>query len=42
VLPDVREPDVVRFGFSPLDTRFADVHDALDRTRDLVERGEHL
>jgi kynureninase len=41
VLPDFREPDVVRFGFSPLDTRFADVHDALERTRDLVARGEH-
>jgi kynureninase len=42
VLPDFREPDVVRFGFSPLDTRFADVFDALERTRALVERGEHL
>ena len=42
VLPDHREPDVVRFGFSPLDTRFEDVHDALERTRDLVARGEHL
>lgn len=42
VLPDFREPDVVRFGFSPLDTRFADVFVALDRTRALVERGEHL
>jgi kynureninase len=41
VLPDFREPDVVRFGFSPLDTRFADVHDALERTRDLVARSEH-
>jgi kynureninase len=42
VLPDFREPDVVRFGFSPLDTRFADVFDALERTRALVEGGEHL
>jgi len=42
VLPDFRAPDVVRFGFSPLDTRFADVHDAIDRTRGLVERAEHL
>ena len=42
VLPDFRAPDVVRFGFSPLDTRFVDVHDAIDRMRDLVERGEHL
>ena len=35
VLPDFRAPDVVRFGFSPLDTRFVDVFDALDRTRAL-------
>ena len=42
VLPDFREPDVVRFGFSPLDTRFADVHDAMERTRDLVAAGAHL
>jgi len=42
VLPDFREPNVVRFGFSPLDTRFADVFDALDRARDLVARGVHL
>jgi kynureninase len=42
VLPDFREPDVVRFGFSPLETRFADVFDALERTRNLVVAGEHL
>ncbi|MCW2992334.1 MAG: kynureninase [Solirubrobacterales bacterium] len=42
VVPDFREPDVVRFGFSPLDTRFADVHDALERTRELVAAGGHL
>jgi kynureninase len=42
VLPDFREPDVIRFGFSPLDSRFADVHAALDRTRTLTEREEHL
>lgn len=42
VVPDFREPDLVRLGLSPLDTRFADVHDALERTRALVERGEHL
>lgn len=42
VLPDFREPDVVRFGFSPLDTRFADVFDALAATRQIVEEGRHL
>ncbi|MFL5843883.1 MAG: aminotransferase class V-fold PLP-dependent enzyme [Solirubrobacteraceae bacterium] len=42
VLPDFREPDLVRFGFGPLDTRFTDVHDAFARTRDLVAAGTHL
>ena len=29
------------FGFAPLYTRFVDVWDALDRLREVVERGEH-
>lgn len=29
VIPDFREPDVVRLGMSPLTTRFVDVHDGL-------------
>lgn len=41
VVPDFRPPDVVRLGFSPLYSRFADVWDAADRLADLVERGEH-
>jgi kynureninase len=41
VVPDFRQPDLVRLGFSPLTTRFTDVWDGLDRLRDLVERGEH-
>jgi kynureninase len=41
VVTDFRAPDAVRFGFAPLYTRFVDVWDALDRLRDLVERGEH-
>jgi kynureninase len=40
VIPDFREPDLIRLGFAPLYTRFVDVYDALHRLRALVERGE--
>jgi kynureninase len=40
VIPDFRGPDSIRLGVPPLYTRFVDVWDALDRLRDLVERGE--
>ena len=33
VVPDFREPDLVRFGATPLYTRFVDVWDAMDRLR---------
>jgi len=39
VVPDFRAPDSIRLGVAPLYTRFVDVWDALDRLRDLVERG---
>jgi len=42
VVPDFRGPDAIRFGFPPLYTRFADVWEAFDRLRRLVEHGEHL
>ena len=42
VVPDFRQPDVVRLGLSPLTTRFVDVWDGLDRLRALVEAGSHL
>ncbi|MBE2317333.1 aminotransferase class V-fold PLP-dependent enzyme [Solirubrobacter sp. CPCC 204708] len=41
VIPDFRGPDSVRLGIAPLYTRFVDVYDALERLRDLVERGVH-
>ncbi len=41
VIPDFREPDLIRLGFAPLYTRFVDVHEALDRLRGLVERGDY-
>ena len=42
VVPDFRQPDILRLGFSPMTTRFVDVSDALDRLRAVVEHGEHL
>jgi len=41
VIPDFRGPDSVRLGVAPLYTRYVDVYDAIDRLRDLVERGVH-
>ena len=41
VVPDFRGPDAIRLGVAPLYTSHADVWDALDRLRGLVERGEH-
>lgn len=39
VVPDFREPDVIRFGFAPLYTRFIDVWNAVERLRQVtVER----
>jgi kynureninase len=40
VVPDFRGPDVIRLGVAPLYTTFTEVHDAIARLRDLVERGE--
>jgi kynureninase len=41
VIPDFRGPDSIRLGVPPLYTRFTDVYDAMERLRDLVERGQH-
>ena len=40
-MPDFRGPDAIRLGVAPLYTSFAEVWDALDRLRALVEAGEH-
>jgi kynureninase len=38
VVPDFRRPDVIRFGLSPLTTRFVDVWDGAETLRDLLLR----
>jgi kynureninase len=42
VIADFRMPDRLRLGFAPLYTRFADVHEGLQRIRDIVSADRHL
>jgi kynureninase len=41
VIGDYREPEIMRFGFTPLYTRFADVWDAVEILRDILDRGAY-
>ena len=40
VIGDFRAPEILRFGFTPLYTRFADVWDAVDRFQQVLVSGE--
>jgi len=40
VIGDFRAPDILRFGFTPIYTRFADVWDAVDRLSHVLASGE--
>jgi len=42
VLPDFREPDNIRLGLAPLYTSFAEVWEAVDRIRRVVEEERYL
>jgi kynureninase len=42
VLPDFREPDNIRLGLSPLYTSFADVWEAVDRIKRVVDEKRYL
>ncbi len=40
VVGDFRAPDILRFGLTPLYTRFVDVWDAVDRLEQVLRNGE--
>jgi kynureninase len=42
VVPDYREPDLIRFGVAALTTSFADAHEAMRRLRAITVAGDYL
>jgi len=41
VIGDYREPEIMRFGFTPLYTSFTDVWDAVDILKDILDRNDY-
>jgi kynureninase len=41
VIGDYREPEIMRFGFTPLYTSFADVWDAVEILKDILDRRDY-
>ena len=41
VIGDYREPEIMRFGFTPLYTSYADVWDAVEILKDILDREDY-
>jgi kynureninase len=41
VIGDYREPEIMRFGFTPLYTSYCDVWDAVEILRDILDNGSY-
>jgi kynureninase len=41
VIGDYREPEIMRFGFTPLYTSYGDVWDAVEILRDILDNGSY-
>lgn len=41
VVPDFREPDIIRYGVAPIYTSFTEAWDAMERLRSCLQEGLH-